>query len=146
MISYLDSTKCCAVWLKLSLLKTSKLKHKSKNVHVIVIRNISYLLRSEYIIVDYNTLPHSSFVRVPANLWPPNSTDLSSFVQKNVSYLIETSVGPKPKQAANGGLQPCITYNPLGPYQPGLSPETNVSTGIEFSKNEGICITSIHCW
>ena len=88
-----------------------------------------YPCRSEYIFVNNDTLAHSSFARVPAHLWPPSPTALKYFAQKNVSNLIQASVGPKAKSVAFiGGIQPCLTYNPIGSYHPGLSPGNNVST------------------
>ena len=104
----------------------------AKRPHDII---IIHLLRSEYVYLDDVTLSNSSFVRVPANLWPLNHTVLNSFTFEDVSHVVKTSVGFKPRQATNVGIQPCLTYNPPGPLQPGFSPATNVSELFRISKD-----------
>ena len=72
-------------------------------------------------------LSNLTFLKLPFDFVADtnNKTAMAPFVQSNLSDIIQISVGPKED---NGGLQPCITYNPPGPYKPGLTPERNVST------------------
>ena len=92
-----------------------------------------YLIRSEFIILENNLLsfPIPLMLQVPYNLFiqaSTNSTAMTHYIREMHPYLVQTSVGPK--ESISDGLQPCITYNPPGPYHPGLSPDRNVSTYI----------------